>query len=533
MTAIADEMADAGPDTLDPGLSTKEMVAFGCLVVGTFLAILDIQIVASSVGALSASLGATLEEVAWVQSAYLTAEIIVIPLSAWMTTTFSTRNLMVAALSGFTVMSIACAAAWDLPSMIVFRILQGIFGGVMIPVLMSSVYLIFPPGRQAIALGAVGFVFMFPSILGPILGGWITETLSWHWIFLLNIPIGIVAAVGVYRTVDLDRPNFALLRRVDGWGIVLIAIFLASMEYVLKEGTKHDWYESELITQLTLVAIISFSLLVWRELSIRYPVIDIRLLRNSQLALGCALSFVTGFIQFVPVFLLPVILSSVRGFNSLQIGSVMIVMGVFAALSGLLAAGLEKKMDLRVMASLGFGLVAVGMWIDSDLTHQVGYDQLFWGQAARGLGMMLMFLPCSTVALGHLKPEEVANGSGFFNLMRNLGGAVGLSIITWMIQTRQDHHFHRLSEAMVEGRLAYDTVSGLPVPDMELDKTLPDAAVSQTALTEMATQLAAREALIMTYNDLWLIMAVLMALSFALIPFMRKPVNGAGGGMAH
>ncbi len=515
------------------GVSAKNLVAFSAMIVGTLLAVVDIQIVASSIGTLSASLGATIEEVAWVQSAYLTAEIIVIPLTAWLTKTFSTRNVVLVAVIGFTVASIACACAWDLPSMIVFRILQGLFGGVMIPIVMSSVYLIFPAGKQATALAVVGFVLMFPAIIGPILGGWITEVLSWHWIFLMNVPIGVGVALAVYRTVDFDKPDHSLLKHIDVWGIVLIAVFLASMEFVLKEGTKHDWFESSLITQLTVVAILSFGLMLWRELSVDHPVVDFRLWRNPYFAMGCTLSFVTGFVQFVPTFLLPAILSSIQDYNSFQIGNTMIVMGAFAALSGILAATLEQRMDLRLMAAIGFGLTAYGMWIDSNLTHEVGFGDLFWGQAIRGLGLMLMFLPCSTVALGFLAEKDIGNGSGFFNLMRNLGGAVGLSLITWLMQSRQDHHYQRLSEVVTEGRIAFDTVTNEPTPDMQLELMLPDQAISQTAVTEMATQLAQREALVMTYNDLWFFVACIMVTSFLLIPFMKKPVGAISSAAVH
>ncbi len=514
-------------------LTVKEYIAFSALIVGTFLAVVDIQIVASSIGTLSAALGATIEEVAWVQSAYLTAEIIVIPLTAWLTKVFSTRNVVMVAVAGFTVTSAACASAWDLPSMVIFRILQGLFGGLMIPIMISSVYLIFPPGKQATAMAAVGFVMMFPSIIGPILGGWITEVFSWHWIFLINIPLGIGVMIAAHYTIHFDRPNHSLLKRIDIWGTVLIVVFLGSMEYVLKEGTKYDWFESQLIFQLTIVAVGSFVLLLWRELSVEHPVVDFRLWRNKYFALGCTLSFITGFLQFAPTFLLPAILSTIQGYNSYQIGNTMIVMGAFAALSGILAASLEKRIDLRLMAAIGFGLTAYGMWMDSDLTHDVGFNELFWGQAIRGLGMMLMFLPCSTVALGFLKEEDISNGSGFFNLMRNLGGAVGLSLITWLMQTRHDHHYHRLSEVVTEGRTAFDTITNEPAPDMQLETILPDQTISQTAVTEMATRLAEREALVMTYNDLWIFVAAVMASAFLLIPFMRKPDGGGAPVAAH
>ncbi len=529
--AAIDTIPTSQPE--EPALTLNQYLAFGALVLGAFLAVIDIQIVASSIGSISASLGATLEEVAWVQSAYLTAEIIVIPITAWLTLTFSTRNVVIAAILGFVAASLGCALAWDLSSMVVFRVIQGLFGGMLIPIVMTAVYVILPPGRQASGIAAVGFVLLFSQAIGPALGGWITDTLSWHWLFLLNIPAGLLIAIAAYFTINFDKPNYSLIKTIDIWGLLLIALFLGCGEFVLKEGTKYDWFESTLISQLFFVSIVSFLLLIWRELSIENPVVDLRLFRNMQFSLACTLALFIGIIQFGQIFLIPAILSSIRGFNAMQIGSVMMVLGVFSLIGALAAAALEKRIGVRTMAAMGFSLMVVGMWVDQDMTHVVGHDQLFLGQAIRGLGLMLMFLPLSTVALGHLKEHQISHGSGFFNLTRNLGGAIGLSLVTWMMQTRQDHHYHRISEAVTQGRSAYDTVTEIPAPDMQLGQILPDLSIAQMATTEMATRLAEREALIMTYNDVWIFLTFVAAASFLLVPFMKKPAAGAAAGGVH
>ncbi|MEL7028930.1 MAG: DHA2 family efflux MFS transporter permease subunit, partial [Pseudomonadota bacterium] len=511
--------AETDEQPVDAPLTLDKYIAFAALVLGGFFAIADIQIVASSVSVLGAALSATIEEVAWVQSAYLTAEIIVIPLSAWLTSALSTRLVVAGAMTGFTIFSFACACAWDLPSMIVFRALQGLCGGLLIPTLMSSVYLIFPKRLQKTAIAVVGMALTLPIIIGPILGGWITETFSWHWLFLINIPVGTIVVIAVLNTVHFDRPNFQLLRKIDAPGIVLIALFLGTAEYVLKEGTKQNWFESPLIVWLTWLSVGSFVLMIWRELTARNPVVDLRLFQNLQFTLGCFLAFITGLLMFLPPYLLPAMLSSVSGYNSLQIGGVMIVTGVFGCVSAGIASIAGDRADHRVMIFIAVALTSVGMLVDSNLTNQIGYDQLFLGQMLRGLAMLLIGIYSIDLALGDLPTSKVGSGSGFFNLTRNLGGAVGLSAVTWLMETRQDHHYHRLAEALTEGRLAYDAVRTAPGPNFELEQRLLETASAETSIVELTYQLAAREALVMTFNDVWLILALVTAVTFITVPF--------------
>lgn len=514
-------------------LTAKQILAFASIILGVFLAFLDIQIVASSIGPLSVALGATIEEVAWVQSAYLIAEVIVIPLAAWLTAALSTRYLFLFAITGFTLMSLACAAAWDLPSMIAFRLIQGATGGLMIPILMSSVYIIFPPSKQPIALACAGFLTMFSAISGPVIGGWITEISSWHWLFLINVPIGMLVAVGVFTFVDFDKPNFSLLKRVDVWGILLIILFLGSGEFVLKEGTKYDWFESATIFQLTIVAVCSFALLIYRELTTSDPVVNLRLFRDQTFAIGCILSFTSGVVQFGSVYLLPAILSTIRNFNSLQIGNAMFVMGIFMLIGMICATIASRKIDVRIIMFIGLLIAALGIWVDADLTNEVGSAQLVLGQALRGFGLSLVMLTVTGVTVGGLAEKDVRNGSGLYNLMRNLGGAVGLAIITWLIQVRQDLHYHRLSETLTTGSLSLDAVRGLPVPEIRLEEKLPSLDRTQTALVEMVTGMAEREALVMAYNDVWMVLTAFIVLSALFVPFVRNNANNSSSVMAH
>lgn len=525
--------SDVGDQPEEFELSFKQYLAFASIVLGVFLAMMDIQIVASSIGPLSVALEATMQEVAWVQSAYLVAEIIVIPITAWLTTVFSTRYLFLIAITGFMVMSIACAAAWDLPSMIVFRGLQGMTGGMMIPVVMSSIYIIFPPSKQAGALAAAGFTTLFSAISGPIIGGYITEMFSWHWLFLINAPIGVLVAIGVYLYVDFDEPDFSLLKKVDGWGILFIACCLASTEFVLKEGDKHDWMDSGLIAGLTVVALSTFAMLMHRELKVRDPVVNLRLFTQRDFAVGCVMSFSTGVVQFGTMYLLPAILASVRDFNSLEIGRTMMVMGLFLGVSFAVTGFLQSRVDRRLLMAVGFAFLTLGLWIDGDMTNQVGYWQLFWGQAFRGMGLAMTMLTITDYALGDLREADIRNGSGLYNLMRNLGGAFGLAFITWMVSVRQDLHYLRISERLTEGRLALDTAQLAPAPDAGFERHLNDTHQSQTALIETATQMAQGEALVMAYNDVWFSLFCLSAIISLLVFLVHKGENTGSPVPAH
>jgi len=321
MTASTEAMAGSVEKTV----TTRELLGYLAMVLGLFMAVLDIQIVASSIREIQAGISASIDEISWVQTSYLIAEVIVIPLTGWLSRLLSTRWLFVASAAGFTIMSVACASAWDINSMIVFRSLQGAFGGVMIPTVFSSIFRIFPRSKQAGATVIAGLVATMAPTLGPTLGGWITQSFSWHWLFLINIIPGLFVGVAVAALVNIDRPNFGLLRKIDIPGILFIAIFLGCGEYVLEEGPGKDWFYSGQITALTVVIIMFGALFVWRELQCEHPVVDLRTFRDRNFTIGCILSFVIGIGLFSSTFVMPLFLSTVRDFNSLQIGLVMMV----------------------------------------------------------------------------------------------------------------------------------------------------------------------------------------------------------------
>lgn len=499
-------------------LTLGQWIGFFSMAIGVFMAVLDIQIVASSIQKIQAGLSATKDEIAWVQTSYLIAEVIVIPLSGWLGRVFSTRYLYVISAGGFTLASLLCAFAWNLPSMIVFRCLQGFLGGAMIPLTFTVIFILFPPRLQATMSIVLGLIVTMAPTVGPILGGYLTETYSWELLFLINIIPGIIVCFVVWRYLDIDKPDWALLQKIDFVGIALIAVFLGSMQFVLEEGASKQWFEDPLIVALTIVAVVSgIAMLIW-ELKTPHPIIDLYAFRHINFAIGCGYSFVLGVGLYTIIYLTPIYLSSVKGLNSLQIGYYLMVVGLFQLLSAFIAGPLEKKIDLRWMLCLGLSLFALGSWMNGELTVESGYWEFFWPQAIRGSAIMLCFLPINTLALGRLPVDEVKNASGLYNLMRNLGGAIGLAVANTQMIYLTKAHYATLRESVTATRYqAQEMLERLTESMAQMNISDPDLA----ALKQM-TGLALREAEVMTFNNLFQIIAVLFAASLVVAPFLKK-----------
>ncbi|WP_414675536.1 DHA2 family efflux MFS transporter permease subunit [Methylocaldum sp.] len=499
------------------------------MVFGIFMAILDIQIVASSLEQIQAGLSATRDEITWVQTAYLVAEVVIIPLSGWLGRALSTRYLFVLSCGGFTLMSLFCALAWNLPSMVAFRAFQGFFGGAMIPSVFAVIYTLFPPRLQPAMTIVVGLVVTVAPTAGPVLGGYLTESVSWKALFLINLVPGFLVCLATWLFVRVDEPDWELLDKIDFRGILYIVAFLGSLQFVLEEGVREEWFESREIVFFSLVAAATGIAMFYRELTIDHPIVDLRAFRNRNFAVGCLFSFVLGIGLYTLIYLMPVYLASVKGLNSLQIGQYVMVTGLFQLLSAFVAGPLAKILDSRLMLALGLFLFGLGSWMNGSLTHDAGYWEFFWPQALRGFALMFCFLPINSLALGTLPPEEVKNASGLYNLMRNLGGAIGLAVAnTLMIQLNKEH-YAVLREAVTPGSAKaqallaglHERLSGASLPDSEL------AALKQLY------GLVMREAEVMTLNALFHTLGLVFFLALLLMPWVRQvsaDSGDAGGG---
>src|SRR5271166_473877 len=296
------------------------LLPFVVMCVGMFIALLDIQIVASSLQDIGGGLSAAQDEISWVQTAYLIAEIIMIPLSGWLTRVFSTRWLFTASAAGFTVASMLCGLAWNIQSMILFRALQGLLGASMIPTVFTSSFHYFQGPRRVYFAAVIGTIASVAPALGPVIGGWITDTLDWHWLFYINLVPGLLITLLIPFLVKIDKPDLSLLKDADYPGIVLMAIFLGTLEYVLEEGTRWNWFDDAAIRTCSLIAGVAGILFVIRSLTFARPVVDLRALGNRNFTLGCVLSFITGIGIFSTIYLTPLFLGYVRGFSAWQTG---------------------------------------------------------------------------------------------------------------------------------------------------------------------------------------------------------------------
>jgi DHA2 family multidrug resistance protein len=526
--AIASTPKAIMPAAQPAPVSGRRTFAFFCMVFGMFMAILDIQIVSASLAEIQAGLSASSEEISWVQTSYLIAEVIMIPLSGTLSRVLSTRWMFVIASGGFTFMSFMCATATNIEQMIVYRALQGFIGGGMIPTVFASAFTVFPPEKRPVISPIIGLVATLAPTIGPTLGGYLTDLFSWHWLFLVNIVPGIFVTISTYLLVDFDEPNFELFKSFDWAGLGFMAAFLGSLEYVLEEGPNNEWFQDELVLILAIVCAIGAIGFFYRAFTAKQPIVDLKAFADRNFLAGSSFSFVMGIGLYGLTYLYPVYLGRVRGYSSLQIGETMFVSGACMFLMAPVAGILSRKMDPRVMMGIGFGAFAFGTWLMSGLTKDWDFWELFVPQIFRGVGLMICMVPINNIALGTLPPERIKNASALYNLTRNLGGAVGLALINTILNNRLDLHLQRLRESVSWGRsTAVETMDAMTLKFQSLGTDAGTAAI------KTLSNMVRREAMVMSFADVFLLLTVLfLGLVFAL-PFIKKPRAAPAGSGGH
>ncbi|WP_413624769.1 DHA2 family efflux MFS transporter permease subunit [Luteibacter sp. Lutesp34] len=490
----------------------QKIFAFASMCLGMFIALLDIQIVSASLRDIGGGLSAGADDTAWVQTSYLIAEIVVIPLSGWLSRVFSTRWLFAASSAGFTLTSLLCGFAWDIQSMIWFRAAQGFLGGSMIPLVFTTAFVFFEGKQRTIAAATIGAIASLAPTLGPTLGGWITDNYSWHWLFFVNLPPGIFVTVAVPMLVKIDEPNLALLKVGDWIGIALIAVFLGCLEYTLEEGPRWNWLDDATIRATAWTSAVAGLLFVWRGLTAEHPVVDLRALRDRNFALGCFFSFVTGIGLFGTIYLTPLFLGRVEGYSALQIGQAIFSTGVFQIMGIPVYAWLASRVDLRWILMGGLALFTVSMFEFTPITHDWSWRELLFPQALRGFAQQFAVAPTVILTLGGLAPARLKQASGLFNLMRNLGGAMGIAGCATILNDRTNLHFQRMAERLTP---ASEPLNRL----MEGIEANTDA---YTAALKSLWQLTFREAQTLTYSDAFFSIMACFAIATVMVPLMRK-----------
>jgi DHA2 family multidrug resistance protein len=502
-------------------VDAKTWIGFVAMSFGMLLAILDIQIVASSLPDIQVGLHLPLAQLSWVQTAYLMAEVVAIPLTGWLTRVMSTRGAFVAGISGFTAASIACAFSTGFWSLVPARVAQGFCGGLLIPLVFSAIFLMFPPALRPRATAVAGSMAMLAPTLGPTVGGFITDSYSWHWLFLINVAPGILVALVVGATVDVDRGDRRSLGSVDLWALPLLALSLASLEVILKEAPHRGWSDPKMLLLIGLCLGSGFWT-IKRSLSHSRPLIGLTAFRDRNFALGCAFSFSLGVGLYGATYLLPVFLGVVRFYGALHIGLIMIVTGTAQLVTAPIVTLLEPRVSRRLLILAGYGLLAAGLLGNGFTTYATDFWGLFWQQIARGAAVMLCLMPSTALALDALPPARVPNASGLFNLMRNLGGAIGLALIDTVIERRTPEHIKALVARLQAGDPAAARLVGLPT---ERFTGVPITGIDQ-ATRDFVAPLVRRAGLVAALNDAWLFIGALVLLSLLLLPLMRRMPHG-------
>ena len=523
-TASPAMMAAAASERIAP----KRLFAFIIMVFGMFMSILDIQVVSASLTDIQAGLSASSTEVSWVQTAYLIAEVIAIPLSGFLSRALGTRLLFAISAFGFTVSSLLCGFATSIVQMIIWRALQGFLGAGMIPTVFASAYTIFPRSKFYIVAPIIGLVATLAPTIGPTVGGYITDLMSWHWLFFINIVPGIGITIGALTLIDFDQPNFALLDRFDWFGLIFMGGFLGSLEYVLEEGPQYEWLQDTSVAICAAVCFLSAIAFFWRVLTAEEPIVDLYAFVNRNFAVGCVLQFCIGIGLYGLTYIYPRYLAEVRGYSALMIGETMFVSGATMFLMAPVVGRLMQKVDLRYIIAFGLVTFALGSWQMTWITRDYDFYELLLPQVLRGIGMMCAMVPTNNIALATLPPDRVKNASGLFNLMRNLGGAVGLAIINEVLNDRTDLHIVRLQDRVTWGNTtAVETLNMLT----QRMQGMGDAAMM--AMKELS-QIVHRQAQVMSYGDAFFMLSLFyVGLSLLVLLVNKPPSMAAPGGDAH
>lgn len=495
----------------------RQRIGFIAAVFGMFMAILDIQIVASSLNEIQSGLSASEDQISWVQTSYLIAEIVMIPLSGMLMRILSTRVAFTLSCAGFTLASLGCALATSIEQLIVLRAIQGFMGGAMIPITQAVSFSIFPRRVMGSVQAVIGMVVTMAPSIGPTVGGYITETQSWHWLFLANVIPGILVCWAAWTFLDIDKPNHAIARRLDLVGLALIAVFLGTLEFVLEEGPGDDWFASRQITLFSLVCLVAGIWFFARTLRSEHPIVDLRAFANRNFAIGAGMGFIIGIALYGLVYIMPLFFGYVRGYSSLQIGQVMFVTGITMFLCAPIIGQASNRLDLRVLLFLGLLLVGVGTMMNANLTVESGFWQFCVPQIVRGMGLIMCIIPASRIALGTLPPSEVGNASGLFNVMRNLGGAMGLALLDTVRDIREDFHWNQLIPAIDTGRDV--VVAEIAKYEAMLSGTVPDA---YQAAVGLLAQRVSQQAQVLAFNDIFTWLGLIYIATVPLVFLLKR-----------
>ena len=509
--------------------SAAVWISVTAAMIGAFMAILNLQITNASLLNIEGGIGTGVDNGSWISTSYLIGEIVVIPLTDFLSRVFSFRRIILGHATLFAAFSVACAFATDLPSMIALRGFQGFFGGVLIPMAFTLVFTKLPKPQQPIGLAMFSLAVTFAPAIGPTIGGYLTENYGWQTIFFVNVVPTAVMVTTLYFTLQREPMQLGLLREGDWFGIATMAIGLSALQAVLEEGNKDDWFGSPFIVKLAIVAAISLTLFVWNELVVEKPLLRLRLLKQWNFGIGTVAAAFLGFALFGSVYLLPAYLGQVQHYNAEQIGNVLAWTGLPQLLLIPLVPKLMTRFDPRHIAITGLLLFAASSFMNTAMSLDYSGDQFFVPNVVRAVGQALTLAPLSSLSLGSVAAADAAAASGISNMIRNLGGAIGTAVLATIVTKREQFHSNiigqsvDLSREQVRERIAQLT-------DYFMAHGMPDPADARRQAIVALGNAVKRQALVLGFSDTFLVIAIVLVLAAIAIMFTRKTKVGSADG---
>jgi DHA2 family multidrug resistance protein len=497
----------------------------------TFMEILDTTVVNVSLPHIAGSLSASIEESTWALTSYLVANAIVLPLTGWLANYFGRKRLLMISVTGFTIASFLCGLAPTLSVLVVFRVIQGLTGGALQPLSQAVLLEAFPPRDRGKAMGFWGLGIVVAPILGPVVGGWLTDSYSWRWVFYINLPVGI-ASIVMTKLFVFDPPYVSRKSEtIDYWGIGLLAVGIGALQILLDLGQQRDWFSSTFIQLLAVMTVVSLAVFIWRELRTDHPVVDLRVFKIRTYSTGVFLMTVLGFVLFGSLVLLPIMLQTLLGYPSLQAGIAMAPRGMGSFLAMPVVGLLVARVDPRRLLALGLCGGALTLYWLGNLSLAAGYWDIFWPQFIQGISLGLIFVPLTTISMDPIPKEAMGNATSLFNLMRNIGGSVGIALSTTLIARRAQANINLLGGHVS----AYDPdarafLEGLQAAMVARGADVVTAAERAHAI---AFGLLARQASMLAFVGVFRLLSIIFVLMLPLLFLMHTPRHRRAGAALH
>jgi MFS transporter, DHA2 family, multidrug resistance protein len=494
--------------------------------------IVDTSVANVALPHMQGSLNAGTDEVTWVLTSYLVSNAVVLPMTGWLARMFGRKRFLIICISLFTLASLLCGAAPNLASLIVFRIIQGAAGGALIPTSQAILMETFPPGEQGMAMAIFGVGAMFGPIIGPALGGWIADNLNWRWIFYINFPIGILAvAMASYFIFDPPYLKNRLKVKVDYWGLGLLITGLGSLQVVLDKGQKEDWFNSSFILMFSIITVVSLALLIYVELNHEHPIVNLKLFRNVSFSAGNFIMFMVGFCLYSSIVLIPLFLQTLMGYNATRAGMVLAPGGVATLICMPFVGAYIQRRDGRKVVLVGLMIGAVAMFLMQRLNLEASYWDFVWPRVILGVGLAMIFVPLTTVTLSTIAREEMGNATGLFNLLRNIGGSVGIAISATMI-FRFSQFYHNSLVAHITPYSFQARTHLNALKNTGILKGMDPASAEKFSYAAV-DGIVRRQAGMLSYNRIFWIVGLAFLVIIPLLLLLKKPKHLSGPTVMH